>query len=167
MPSYRIDPMGPNDWTAVWRIFREGIATGLATFETTAPDWDAWNAAHLPSCRLVARADAGGEAVGWAALSQVSGRCVYAGVAEVSIYIQRLARSRGIGSALLNALIAESECAGLWTLQAGIFPENTVSLALHRSCGFRVVGTRERIGQLAGTWRDVVLLERRSRQVGA
>ena len=148
------------DWSAVRDIYLEGIATGDATFETAAPEWDRWDAGHLPHCRLVARSQ--GEVLGWAALSAVSARRVYAGVAEVSVYIARRARGLGVGRALLEALVAESERQGIWTLQAGIFPENIASLELHRRLGFRVVGVRERIGQLDGVWRDVMLLERRS-----
>jgi L-amino acid N-acyltransferase YncA len=165
MMNLTIEPMVAEDWPAVRAIYAQGIATGLATFETEAPDWAAWNAAHLPDCRLVARTESG--VVGWAALTPVSGRCVYAGVAEVSVYVAEGARRQGIGVALLAALVKASEAAGIWTLQAGIFPENKASLALHAACGFRQVGTRERLGQLAGAWRDVVLLERRSPVVGA
>ena len=166
---YVIDEMQRRDWKRVCAIIDEGIATGHATFDARAPNWECWDAEHLPQCRLVARLD---EAiVGWAALSPVSGRCVYSGVAEVSLYVAREAQGRGIGSALLSALIAESETTGIWTLQAGIFPENSASLALHRRHGFRAVGTRERLGkmtfgELEGAWRDVVLLERRSNRVG-
>ena len=159
-----IDAMRPDDWPAVEAIYREGIATGLATFETETPSWERWDAAHRPDCRLVVRA--GERVLGWAALSPVSDRCVYAGVAENSIYIAAAARGRGIGKALLRALVEASEAAGIWTLQTGIFPENAASLALHQACGFRIVGIRERIGQLHGTWKDVVFLERRSRVVG-
>jgi L-amino acid N-acyltransferase YncA len=159
-----IEAMQDNDWDVVRAIYREGIATGNATFETDAPAWEAWDRGHLRTCRLVAKAD--GRVAGWAALSPVSGRCVYAGVAEVSLYVGALARGQGIGKALLVALVEESERAGLWTLQAGIFPENTASLALHRTHGFREVGRRERIGQMNGVWRDVVLMERRSKVVG-
>ena len=156
-----VRPLEPDDWPAVRRIYAEGIATGLATFETAAPDWPAWNATHLEACRLVATCD--GLLAGWAALSPVSDRCVYAGVAEVSVYVGEASRGRGVGRALLDALVAASERHGLWTLQAGIFPENRASLELFRACGFRDVGRRERIGCLGGVWRDVVLLERRSR----
>jgi len=151
--------MTPEDWEAVQAIYREGIATGNATFETDAPEWERWNASHLPHCRLVAREAS--EVLGWAALSAVSQRWVYRGVAEVSVYVAERARGRGVGRMLLDALIAESERQGMWTLQAGIFPENTASLELHRRRGFRVVGVRERIGQRDGVWRDVMLLERR------
>ena len=156
--------MTPADWDAVRAIYVEGIATGHATFEPSPPPWEKWDAGHLPACRLVAHA-AGG-VLGWAALSPVSGRCVYAGVAEVSVYVASGARGRGAGLALLSALVAASEAAGIWTLQAGIFPENAASLALHRRAGFRVVGTRERLGQMDGRWRDVVLMERRSSVAG-
>ena len=156
--------MRDEDWDAVRAIYREGIATGNATFETGVPDWEAWDKNHLRACRLVAKAD--GRVVGWAALTPYSSRRAYAGVAGLSIYVSASARGQGIGRALLGALIEVSERAGLWTLQAGIFPENTASLALHRAHGFREVGRRERIGQLNGVWRDVVLMERRSRVVG-
>jgi phosphinothricin acetyltransferase len=152
------------DWPAVRSIYLEGIATGHATFETDAPSWEKWDANHLRDCRLAARA---GEAVlGWAALSPVSGRCVYAGVAEVSVYVDANYRGQGVGRELLEALIDQSEQRGLWTLQAGVFPENRASLALHEKCGFRVVGRQERIGCMNGVWRDVIRLERRSRKVG-
>ena len=156
--------MRPKDWEAVRAIYLEGIATGNSTFEQSAPDWKTWDQGHLPSCRLVARA--GNEVLGWTALSPVSRRQVYAGVAEFSIYVAERARGRGIGTALLKALIEASEREGIWTLQSGIFPENTASLQLCRRFGFRMVGTRERIGCMAGRWRDVVLLERRSNIVG-
>jgi L-amino acid N-acyltransferase YncA len=159
-----IDTMKESDWEQVRSIYLEGIATGDATFETDAPPWEKWNAGHLPSCRLVARS--GDTVRGWAALSPVSSRCVYGGVAEVSIYIGRDYRGMGLGRALLMALITESEKNGLWTLQAGIFPENRASIDLHKSCGFREVGRRERIGKMDGRWRDTVLLERRSSIAG-
>lgn len=152
------------DWAQVKSIYLEGIATGHATFETEAPTWEQWNASHLSSARLVAFE--GDELVGWAALSPVSQRCVYGGVAEVSVYVARSARQSGVGRKLLGALIDESEQNGIWTLQAGMFPENAGSVALHRSCGFREVGRRERIGKLNGAWRDTILLERRSNLVG-
>lgn len=155
-----VDALLPADWPGVRAIYLEGIATGNATFETNAPEWPAWDAGHLKSCRLAARE--GEELQGWAALSPVSSRCVYGGVAEVSIYVAERARGRGIGKALLHALVAASEAAGIWTLQAGIFPENAASIELHRGAGFRVVGTRERLGKMQGRWRDVVLMERRS-----
>ena len=158
--SFLIDSMRTEDWEEVRGIYLEGIATGNATFETDAPSWEHWDAAHVREPRLVARDDEG--LLGWASLSKVSERCVYAGVAEVSVYVAELARGRGVGRKLLETLIERSEAAGIWTLQAGIFPENIASIAIHRRCGFRVVGTRERLGQLAGRWRDVMLLERRS-----
>jgi len=157
--------MTPDDYPAVARIYREGIATGQSTFNTDAPSWEEWDAGHLAHCRLVA--EAGGEVLGWAALIAVSDRCVYAGVAEESVYVGEAARGRGVGRALLAGLIAASEAHGIWTLQAGIFPENAVSVELHEKLGFRVVGRRERLGRMAsGRWRDVLLLERRSRTIG-
>lgn len=152
--------MDPEDWPEVARIYGEGIATGNATFETTAPGWETWDRNHSDDCRLVAVLD---DAIaGWAALSPVSGRYVYRGVAEVSVYVSSSARGRGIGSALLGALAVASEEAGYWTLQTSIFPENAASISLHEKHGFRIVGTRERIGQHNGTWRDTVFMERRS-----
>jgi phosphinothricin acetyltransferase len=162
--NFLIEKLLPNDWAVVQSIYQEGLATGNATFETDAPEWEDWNKSHLHDCRLVAKRK--GQIVGWAALSPVSSRCVYGGVAEVSIYIAASARGLGIGKALLQALIEESEQAGIWTLQAGIFPENVGSITLHKACGFREVGRRERIGQMNGVWRDVVLMERRSKVVG-
>ncbi|MFN2596859.1 MAG: N-acetyltransferase family protein [Pyrinomonadaceae bacterium] len=159
-----IEEMRPEDWGRVRAIYLEGIATGDATLETDAPAWEAWDASHLKSCRLVARA--GGEIVGWAALSPVSSRCVYGGVGEVSVYVAESARGKGVGRGLLAALVEESERSGLWTLQAGVLAENAASIRLHERCGFRVVGTRQRLGKLKGVWRDVVLLERRSEMVG-
>ena len=153
------------DWPVVRAIYLEGIATGNATFETEAPAWAAWDAAHFPAPRLVAVSD---EAiVGWAALTRVSTRMVYAGVAEVSVYVANDARGSGVGGALLEKLISESEANGIWTLQASIFPENAASLSLHKSCGFREVGCRDRIGKMKGVWRDTVLLERRSDVAGS
>ncbi|MFN2481971.1 MAG: N-acetyltransferase family protein [Pyrinomonadaceae bacterium] len=159
-----VEDMRDDDWVMVRAIYLEGIATGDATFETEAPTFEAWDAAHLRECRLVARA--GGEIAGWAALSPVSSRRVYGGVAEVSVYVAGKFRGRGVGRALLAALVEASERNDLWTLQAGILPENVASISLHESCGFRVVGTRERLGKLGGAWHDVALLERRSRIVG-
>ena len=153
--------MKPTDWEAVRAIYLNGIAAGNATFETEAPDYETWNRNHLKFARLVARTDAA--VVGWAALAPVSSRRVYAGVAEVSIYVADAARGQGIGRDLLRSLIEESERNGIWTLQAGVFPENSASIALHENCGFRRVGRRERIGALNGIWRDVILLERRSK----
>ena len=156
--------MQPEDWPAVRGIYREGIATGNATFETELPDWEKWDSNHRKDCRLIARK--GEQVLGWAALSPVSGRRVYAGVAEVSVYVAAAARGSGVGKSLLQTLIAESELHGLWTLQAGVFRENAASIALHKSCGFREVGVRQRIGKLGEIWRDVLLLERRSATVG-
>jgi L-amino acid N-acyltransferase YncA len=156
--------MRPEDWPAVREIYGEGIATGNATFETELPDWEKWNNAHRQECRLIARDEK--EVLGWAALSPVSARRVYAGVAEVSVYVATVARGSGIGKALLQALIAESERHGIWTLQAGVFPENAASIALHKACGFREVGVRRSIGKRGNVWRDVLLLERRSATVG-
>jgi phosphinothricin acetyltransferase len=161
----RVVEMTPDDWPMVRAIYEAGIATGDATFQTEAPTWEAWDRSHLPTCRLVAR-NGSGEVSGWAALSAVSARPVYSGVVEVSVYVASDMRGRGVGRALLEALITASEGDDRWTLQAGIFPENEASLVLHRSCGFRVVGRRERLGQLDGIWRDVMLLERRSGKVG-
>jgi len=163
--SVRVERMVPADWPMVRAVYLEGIATGNATFETDASSWEAWDGAHSQEPRLVAR-DATGAILGFAALTPVSGRCIYAGVGDLSVYVTAAARGRGVGRALLQALVAESERAGIWTLQAGIFPENTASLALHRSCGFREVGRRERIGKMNGVWRDVMLLERRSETTG-
>ena len=162
--DYLIEAMRDTDWEQVRAIYSEGIATGLATFQTNAPEWADWNAGHLPHCRLVARAN--GQILGWAALSPTSKRVCYAGVAEVSIYIAPTARGQGVGKALLAALIAASEWHGIWTLWSAVFPENLASLRLHFQAGFREVGRRERIAQLHGVWRDIVLLERRSRVAG-
>jgi L-amino acid N-acyltransferase YncA len=152
------------DYPAVAEIYREGIATGHATFNTDAPSWEQWDTGHLTHCRLVA---VDGERVlGWAALSGVSDRCVYGGVAEVQVYVAAAARGKGVGLTLLEALAAASEAHGVWTLQAGIFPENTASVTLHERAGFRLVGRRERLGQMKGWWRDVLLFERRSSTVG-
>jgi L-amino acid N-acyltransferase YncA len=159
-----IDKMTENDWDEVARIYNSGIATKNATFEDKVPDWTAWNKAHRKDCRLVARIS--GKIVGWAALSDVSGRCVYSGVSEVSIYVDPGYHGRGIGDSLLKSLIEESEAQGIWTLQAGIFPENEISIRLHQKNGFRIVGTREKIGKMEGRWRDTVLLERRSKRIG-
>ncbi len=158
-------PLTEAHWPAVRAIYEAGIATGNATFETQAPAWEAWDKSHLAHSRLVALAD-DGTVLGWAALSPVSGRCVYAGVAEISIYVAAEARGQGVGRQLLQALIAESEAHGIWTLQAGTFEENTASIGLHTQAGFRVVGYRERIGQHYGVWRNTVQLERRSPAVG-
>ena len=165
MRDWSIEPMQDSDWCAVQKIYLEGIATGEATFETDAPGWTEWDAAHPRRPRLVARsvADVGG----WAALSPVSRRPAYAGVAEVSVYVAGAYRHQGLGRRLLAALVVESEALGIWTLQASIFPENRASICLHERLGFRAVGRRERIGQLHGRWRDTVLMERRSPVVGA
>lgn len=162
--NYIVDEMKAGDWEAVRAIYLEGIATGFATFETDAPVWEKWDAGHLPKARLVAREAE--RILGWAALSPVSDRCVYGGVAEVSVYVGAGGRGRGVGRALLDALVEASERAGIWTLQAGVFPENAASIKLHLRCGFREVGRRERIGKLDGAWRDTLLLERRSRIAG-
>ena len=150
----------PGDWPEVARIYEEGIATGNATFETEVPSWEAWDAAHLPEHRFVAERDA--RVAGWIALLPVSPRACYAGVAEISAYVGEEARGQGVGGELLATAIESSERAGIWTLQTGVFPENEPSLRLLLRFGFRVVGTRARIGRLHGIWRDVVLLERRS-----
>ncbi|MGB7537153.1 MAG: N-acetyltransferase family protein [Anaerolineales bacterium] len=159
-----IRPMESRDWPFVREIYLEGIATGNATFESEAPEWTEWDSKHLLEARLVAEVD--GTVAGWAALSPVSSRRVYSGVAELSIYIASAVRGKGVGKVLLAALIAESEAKGFWTLQTGIFPENKASLGLHQKAGFRLLGTRERIGKMGGRWRDVVLMERRSTIAG-
>jgi len=156
----QIRKLRPDDWPEVARIYEEGIRTGDATFETEVPSWEAWDAARVPEHRLVVTLD--GVVVGWAALSPVSDRRCYAGVAEHSVYVAERVQGLGFGRQLLGALIASSELGGFWTLQSGIFPENAASLALHVALGFRVVGVRERLGRLHGEWRDVLLLERRS-----
>lgn len=150
----------------VLAIYQAGLDTGNASFETAAPDWDGFDAVHLPAHRYIAADPGSGEVLGWVAVSPVSGRCVYAGVVEHSVYVRPGAGRRGVGRALLRRLVASTEAAGIWTIQSGIFPENTASLRLHTSEGFRVVGTRERIGQQHGRWRDVVLIERRSPVAG-
>jgi L-amino acid N-acyltransferase YncA len=167
-----IIPLLPEHWPFVKSIYEAGLATGDASFQTRAPSWEEWDAAHLKHSRLVALLPADPtigpgdcQVVGWAALTPVSGRCVYAGVAEVSVYIDAASRGQGVGKALLQALITESETNGLWTLQAGIFPENIASLRLHEKTGFRQVGVREKIGKMGDRWRDTVLLERRSKTV--
>ncbi|MET0626146.1 MAG: N-acetyltransferase family protein [Pyrinomonadaceae bacterium] len=162
--TLKIEKMLARHWEEVRAVYLEGLETGDATFETDAPDWERWDASHLPCCRLVALSE--GSVAGWAALSRVSAREVYAGVAEVSVYVGRGFRGRGVGRALLEALVRESEAEGVWTLQASVFPENVASVGLHLSCGFREVGRRERVGRLAWRWRDTLLLERRSRTVG-
>jgi len=176
--DYSILPMPPELWVAVREIYAEGIATGNATLETETPDWEKWDASHRKDCRLVALAPFENDVrdrlislgyntvLGWAGVSPVSSRKVYRGVAEVSVYVAAAARGRGVGKALLQALVEESEAHGIWTLQAGIFPENAASIALHKSCGFREVGVRRKIGKLGDVWRDVLLLERRSARTG-
>ena len=159
-----ITALSSSDWNSVSCIYLEGIVTGNATLETDAPSWEKWDADHLPSCRFIAKEE--DEVLGWAALSPVSGRCVYDGVAEDSIYIAEAARGKGVGKILLRKLIEESEANGLWTLQAGILAENLPSIKLHEQCGFRIIGVRERIGKREGNWRNVVLMERRSNAVG-
>jgi phosphinothricin acetyltransferase len=158
--------MSAADWPAVRRIYSDGIATGDATLEREAPDWDHFDRSHKQDCRLVARRERSGEVLGWVALTAYSARRVYNGVAWESVYVAADARGCGIGRLLLERLIGDAERAGIWTLQAGVFPENGPSIALHERCGFRHVGVRERIGRRHGTWRDVVLLERRSPVVG-
>ena len=153
----------PLDWPEVVRIYEDGIATGVASFETAAPSWDAWDAAH-PEIRVVADVD--GRIVGWCALSPTSERDCYRGVAEESVYVASSAHGQGIGRLLLEHVIERSEASGIWTLQAGIFPENKPSLRLHLGCGFRLVGVRERLGESGGVFRDVLLLERRSEVTG-
>lgn len=153
------------DWTSVREIYVQGIATGDATLETSSPEWQSWDQSHIASLRFVAISETG-EIAGWAALTPVSGRCVYAGVAEVSVYIGSHFRGQKIGDTLLKYLILESEKAGYWTLQAGIFPENVPSIKLHEKNGFRVIGYRENIGKMKGVWRSVNLLERRSKVTG-
>jgi L-amino acid N-acyltransferase YncA len=152
------------DWPEVAQIFEEGIRTGVATFETEVPSWEDWDSAHLPEHRFVA--ERSGRVVGWIALAPVSSRCCYSGVAEVSAYVGEEARGEGFGRQLLARLIESSERRGIWTLETGVFPENEPSLALLQRFGFRIVGTRERIGLMHGMWRDVVFLERRSEVVG-
>jgi phosphinothricin acetyltransferase len=154
----------PDDWDSVAAIYRQGIETGNATFQTEVPPWESWDSAHLKTCRIVACL--GSEITGWAALTPVSGRCVYAGVAEVSVYVSSQYQGRKIGSMLLRKLITESENSGLWTLQSSVFPENLPSLKIHHNLGFRKVGIRKKIGKMNGKWRDTVLLERRSKISG-
>lgn len=156
--------MRNSDWPSVARIYAEGISTGQATFETSVPEWDNWDNGHLTNCRIVAEQE--DEICAWAALTPVSGRCVYAGVAEVSVYVSEKHRGKGLGHILLQTLVEESEANNIWTLQSGIFSENVASIKLHLKSGFRQVGYRERIGKMNGAWRDTVLLERRSSKVG-
>ena len=158
-----IRDLGPLDWPEVAAIYDDGIRSGNATFEVAPPSWADWDAAHT-DVRLVATLD--GAVAGWAALSPTSDRCCYRGVAENSVYVAAAAQGRGVGRALLDELIARSEAAGIWTLVAGIFPENQASIRLHLGCGFRLVGVRERLGEMNGVWRDVLMLERRSEVIG-
>ena len=162
--KFVVEKMKDEDWSAVQSAYREGIADGNATFETQIPEWEKWDKSHLRDCRLVARAE--GKVVSFAVLTPASTRCVYSGVAEISVYVMISARGIGVGKALLGALIAESERVGIWTLQGGAFPDNAASIALQKACGFREVGYRERIGQMNGIWRDVILMERRSNIAG-
>lgn len=159
-----IESMAKDDWEAVREIYREGIATGNATVETHAPEWERWDRIHRSDCRLVAKD--GEQVIGWAALSPVSARDAYSGVAEVSVYVAATSRGIGVGKLLLDSLILASEASGVWTLQASIFVENEASITLHTACGFRSVGTRERIGCLNGQWRNTRLMERRSKVTG-
>lgn len=164
MSEYQIENMRDSDWEDVRGIYQEGIQTGNATFESDVPSWDKWNSDHLTEPRLLARLN--GTIVGWAGLSPVSERCVYGGVAEVSVYIATSASGQGIGTLLLKTLVSRSEEKGIWTLQAGIFHENEASITIHHKCGFRTLGVREKLGKMNGIWRDVVFLERRSDVVG-
>jgi phosphinothricin acetyltransferase len=159
-----IRKMLASDWEAVAKIYEEGIATGVATFETKVPSYEAWDRAHMTGCRFVAENQNG--VLGWVALSPVSSRCVYGGVAEVSVYIAKEARGKGMGKRLLEHLIIESEKEGLWTLQSGVFPTNLSSIKIHEAVGFRCIGKRERVGKLNGKWIDNILFERRSTVVG-
>lgn len=156
--------MENSDWNSVKRIYEEGIATRNATFQQEAPDWEEWNNNHLKHSRIIAKENS--TIIGWAALVPVSGRCVYAGVAEVSVYLSDNARGKGLGKRLLQKLIEESEANNIWTLQSGIFPENIASIKIHEVCDFHILCKRERIGQMNGIWRDTILMERRSKIVG-
>lgn len=156
--------MHPEDWPAVSQIYKEGLTTGYATFEKEIPTYENWNKAHIKECRLIAYEE--DTTMGWAALSPVSSRCVYGGVAEVSVYVSNNHRGKGIGKHLLLSLIDASEKAGYWTIQAGIFPENKASTKIHEKCGFRLIGSRERVGKLDGVWKDNLIFERRSTSVG-
>ena len=162
-PAVALRELTPDDWPAVADIYWDGMRTGLATFETEVPSWAEWDAAHLPQHRIVAELD--GEVIGWAALSPASTRRCYAGVVENSVYVAEGSRGQGIGKALLEQLLGSADRAGFWTVQASIFADNVASIEFHQRCGFRVVGTRERIGKHDGVWRDVVLMERRSKEV--
>ena len=160
----RIRSMHATDWEVVSRIYAEGIRTGFATFEQQVPSYEIWDKAHVASCRLVAEDE--GQVLGWAALSPVSSRCVYGGVAEVSVYIGENSRGKGVGKTLLNQLVRASEEAGFWTIQSGIFPENEASIALHEKVGFRFIGRRERVAKNHGVWKDNLLFEKRSKTIG-
>jgi L-amino acid N-acyltransferase YncA len=160
----RLEKMKAQHWTEVSNIYLAGITTGNATFETKCPSWESWDKSHRSDCRIVAIMD--DKVVGWAALSNVSDRCVYAGVGEVSVYVDPAYGGKGIGTELMKRLIEESELSNIWTLQAGIFPENTASIKLHQKMGFRIIGAREKVGKMNNVWRDVLLLERRSNKVG-
>jgi len=165
MNTLQINNMIKDDWSRVSKIYKEGIETGLATFETEIPSWSTWSTAHLKTCKFVAKLD--NIVVGWAALSPVSDRCVYGGVAEVSVYVDTNYSGKGIGTKLLQELIDQSEKEGFWTLQSGIFPENKASIKLHKKLGFREIGFREKIGKMKdGVWRDNIILERRSKTIG-
>jgi len=159
-----IRKMEASDWEEVSKIYAEGIATGFATFETNTPTYTAWDTAHIASCRIVVTENE--KVLGWAALSPVSSRCVYGGVAEVSVYVEQHSRGKGIGKLLMETLIKESEEEGLWTIQSGIFPENEGSIELHKKMGFRYIGKRERVAKLNGMWKDNLLFERRSKTIG-
>ena len=165
-PETQMEVLRPADWPDVARIYRQGIETGNATFESDVPSWEEWDRAHLPEHRFVARDYGEDRIVGWIAVSPVSERCVYGGVVEDSVYVDEGARGRGVGRLLLERLIESTEEAGIWTIQSGIFPENELSIRLHERAGFRHVGIRRALGKMNGVWRDVVLLERRSRAVG-
>jgi len=156
--------MKATDWGVVAAIYAEGITTGFATFETTVPEYEAWDDAHMQTCRIVVTSNE--KVLGWAALSLVSSRCVYGGVAEVSVYVANDSRGMGVGKLLLEQLIKKSESAGLWTIQSGIFPENQGSIELHKKAGFRYIGKRERVGKLNGEWKDNLLFEKRSKKIG-
>jgi len=162
--SIEIKELKPEHWTDISRIYQEGIATGNATFEQTCPHWDEWDKNHRKDCRMVVVYN--NNIIGWAALSDVSTHCIYTGVGEVSIYVAEKSRGRGVGQFLLHELIHKSEKKGIWTLQAEVFPENENSIRLLKKCGFREVGKRDKIGKMNGRWRDIVLLERRSREAG-